>query len=145
MPNRFIFLTWLLALPVNTIAIVLAVSLNNWMQYGHIPTHPVLPDFHGVIAIAIFSIPFSIPGLLGLMMVVWIAREFLSGIRTQFIFICLCSCFLTAGCYLLLEYVISPGLQVKEYGVLLTASIVAILTVLLFTRKYYYSYLKSLS
>jgi hypothetical protein len=145
MPYRFIFLTWLLALPANLVAVTLAESLNSWIEYGHHADYQLLPDLEGVMIIAIFSIPFSLPGLFGLMLVVWIARELLFDVRTQFFFICMSACFLTAGCYLLLEFVLSPGLQLKEYLFLLTASIAAILTVLLFTRKYYYSYIKSLS
>jgi hypothetical protein len=145
MPYRFIFLTWLLAVPANIVAVILALAVNNWMEYGYLPIRSLLPDLQGILLIALFSIPFSIPGLTGLVLLAWIAREFLFHMRAQFVFIAAGCSFLTAGCYLLLEFLISPGLQLREYLPLLTASITVVLSVLLFTRKYYYSYLKSLS
>jgi len=145
MPYRFIFFTWFLVIPVNLIAVILALTVSTWIRFGNLPVHQLLPDFEGIIVVAVFSIVFSIPGLIGLTMVVSIARDFLFDVRTQFFFICISCAFLTAGCYLLLEVILSPGFQVTEYLLLLTASISAIIIVLLFTRRYYYSYLKSLS
>ena len=138
-------ITWLLIIPLNVIAVVLALSVNNWMESGNLRLTSLVVNGEAVLMVAAFSVPFATPGLFGLMIVVWLAREFIYEPRAQFLLIAVACCFITVGCYLLLEGVLDLNLTVQEYMLLVTASVAAVITVLSVTRKYYYAFIRSLA
>ena len=145
MPYRFIFSTWLMIIPLNIIAVVLALFINNQIEARDFPLTGVDLDAEAVLMIALFSLPFATPALFGLMIVVWIAREFIFDAAKQYRFIALACCFITIGCYMLMEVVLQLNFGMREYIMLITASLSAVALALAFTRRYYYSYLKSLT
>ena len=145
MPYRFIFSTWLIAIPLNIIAVVLALFVSRRVASGDLMTSDFDLNYNALLMIAVFSLPFATPALFGLMIVVWIAREFIFDAATQFFFIVASCCFITIGCYLVMELVLQLNFEIREYILLISASLAAVLATLAFTRRYYYAYLKSLT
>jgi hypothetical protein len=145
MPYRFIFSTWLIMIPLNIIAVVLALFISQRIASGHLIVSDFDLNYEALLMIGVFSLPFATPGLFGLMIVVWIAREFIFDAAAQFLFITVSCCFIIIGCYLLMELVLQLNFEMREYVLLVSASLAALLATLAFTRRYYYSYLKSMT
>src|SRR5688500_15886728 len=140
MPYRFIFSTWLIIIPLNIIAVILALFISARIEAGDLMLSSFDLNYEAVLMIAVFSLPFATPGLFGLMIVVWIAREFIFDAAAQFLFITIACCLITIGCYLLMELVLQLNFEMREYILLMTASLSAVVGTLAFTRRYYYSY-----
>jgi hypothetical protein len=145
MPYRFIFSTWLMIIPMNIIAVILALFINNRIEASEFPLTGIDLNADAVLMIALFSLPFATPGLFGLMIAVWIAREFIPDAAAQYRFIAAACCFITIGCYTLMELVLQLNFETRDYIMLITASMSAVALTLAFTRRYYYSYIRSLT
>ena len=145
MPYRFIFSTWFMIIPLNIIAVILALFINSRIEARDFPLSDINLNNEAVLMIALFSLPFATPGLFGLMIVVWMAREFIFDAAAQYRFIAVACCFITIGCYMLMELVLQLNFEMREYIMLITASLSAVALTLAFTRRYYYSYIKSLT
>src|SRR4051812_19336732 len=106
MPYRFIFFTWLLVIPLNMIAVSSAVAMTTWMETGNLSLTDMIIDYRMIFMIGLFTIPFSMPGLVGLLLLVWIAKEFMYDPQSQFFFISVGCGFVTILCYFLLEFIL---------------------------------------
>ena len=139
MPYRFIIFTWLLIIPIHTLLTCVALTVTEW-NGGAILDFPSIIRFDQLASIAIFSVPFSLPGLFGLLVLVWIAKEFIYDHRSGFSFISVGCIGVTLCCYFFLEVFLNLDIKIDEYVPLATGSIIAVLVSLLFTRKYFYSF-----
>ena len=137
MPYRFIIFTWLVIMPIHTLNISFALAVTNVIHVGNMGVPDIL--FDRVAAIAILSVPFSMPGLLGLLILVWIARAFIYDRRSQFTFISSGCMSITIFCYFLLESLLNLDFKMHEYLPLVIASVAAVFLSLCITRKHYYS------
>jgi hypothetical protein len=144
MPYRFIFRTWLLIMPIQIIAIALAFALSDMFKYGA-GNYASYFELNTLATIGALSFLFSIPGLFGLAMLVWIAKEFLYYPAARFTFICIGSAFITMLCYVLMDFILSFQLPIRMYFQFMVPSICTVLIALFLTRKGYFSYLNETS
>ena len=127
---------------MHTLSLAFALTVTNWVHNGHIDFNNIIA-YDRVAAIAILSVPFSLPGVFGLLFLIWMATGFIYDRSEQFRFIAFGCVFITLGCYVLLEAVLSLDFHLHEYLPLTSASVLAVVTALSITRKYYYRYFKS--
>ena len=142
MPYRFIIFTWLLIIPIHTLLTCLALAIVEWKGGALFDIHSII-RFDQLASIAIFSVPFSLPGLFGLMVLVWIAKGFIYDYRTGFSFIAIGCIFVTLCCYFFLEIMLNLDIKLDEYIPLASGTVISVVVSLLFTRKYFYSYFKA--
>jgi hypothetical protein len=139
MSKKFVPLCWTLAVLFNIVNVYMVILFKQAFYTDHILIGGILPDPEFIGLDIVFSLVFSLPGLIGLFILVWIAGEFMYTVKAAWTLIVTGSTVVTLLCYVVLEVVIQPGMNFNDYLPFVTASLSAVWLSLIINRKRFFS------
>ena len=139
MNRKFIAACWTLAVLFNIINIYFVIVFKQAFYTDHLAIAHLLPDFDFIGLDILFSIVFSLPGLAALFILIWIAEEFVYSVKTAWSLVVAGCSAITLLCYLILELVIRPGMNLNDYLPFIAASLAAVWISLIITRKQFFA------
>lgn len=138
MSKKFVPFCWALSVLFNIVNIYLVILFRQAFYTDHVIIGGILPDPEFIWLDVVFSLVFSVPGLIGLMILTWIAEEFIYTARAAWSLVFTGCTAITLLCYLILEVVIQPGMRFSDYLPFVTASVAAVWVSLLINRKRFF-------
>ena len=134
---RFYLLTWLYSIVVNTVLATIALVWKSMIVIKNQPAVEIIGDaLQDVKEVVVFSIPFSAPGLVALVLGAYLLDYFMAP-RLRFVFIVVFCLSGTLASYCLLWLVLSM-IPFRELLFFIPISLVAVWVALRINRRLFY-------